>query len=78
MPSPHPQASADQPSSPPQRRLPAVEHAPKQLRADLRRALVAGLAAVVVLAVGSNLGGLHAAELSLRLIAVGLAVRFPR
>jgi small-conductance mechanosensitive channel len=46
------------------------------LRNDFRRALLAGVLALVVLAVGSNLGGLYAPELRTRLIASGLAVVF--
>lgn len=48
----------------------------KQVRTDFRRALITGLLALAVLAVGSNLGGLHATELYVRLIAGGLAAGF--
>jgi small-conductance mechanosensitive channel len=68
--------SGSQPGSSRPGHLPAAEVVRRQLRSDFRRALVAGLLAVIVLAVGSNLGGLHAAELRLRLIAVGLAAGF--
>jgi hypothetical protein len=56
--------------------FPALEVLQVRLRTDFRRALAAGLLAVVALAAGSNLGGLHAPELHVRLIALGLAAAF--
>lgn len=47
-----------------------------RLRTDFRRALAAGVLAVAVLAAGSNLGGLHAPELHVRLIVIGLSAAF--
>lgn len=47
-----------------------------RLRGDARRAMFAGTLAVVALAAGSNLGGLHAPQLSIRLISGGLAAVF--
>ena len=47
-----------------------------RLRGDARRALIAGAFALAALAAGSNLGGLHAPELRIRLIAAGLALLF--
>jgi small-conductance mechanosensitive channel len=46
------------------------------LRLNFRRALAAGMLALAALAIGSNLGGLHAPELHTRLIVIGLAVVF--
>lgn len=46
------------------------------MRSDLRKPLLGGALAVVVLAVGSNLGGLHATEPRVRLIAAALAAVF--
>ncbi|HEX4103320.1 MAG TPA: mechanosensitive ion channel family protein [Pseudonocardiaceae bacterium] len=46
------------------------------LRPDFRRALLAGTLALATLAVGSNLGGLHAPELHTKLVVIGLAVVF--
>lgn len=74
--SPPPHPADSQPGATSPRHFPATELLRRQLRTDFRRAIAAGLAAVILLAVGSNLGGLHAAELRVRLIAVGLAVGF--
>lgn len=54
----------------------ALEVLQVRLRTDFRRGLAAGLLAVAALAAGSNLGGLHAPELHVRLIAIGLAAAF--
>jgi hypothetical protein len=54
----------------------ALEVLEAGLRPDFRRALVAGVLALTALAVGSNLGGLHAPELHTKLIVIGLAVVF--
>lgn len=54
----------------------ALEVLRKRLRTDLRRALAAGLLAVIVLAVGSNLGDLHSPALHTRVIAAATAAGF--
>jgi small-conductance mechanosensitive channel len=54
----------------------ALEALQAGLRPDFRRALVAGALALTALTVGSTLGGLHAPELRLKLIVIGLAVVF--
>jgi small conductance mechanosensitive channel len=47
------------------------------IRPDFRRALVAGIGAIIALAVGSSIGnGLHSPELHTKLIVGGLAVIF--
>lgn len=54
----------------------ALEALEAGLRPDFRRAVVAGALALAALAVGSNLGGLHAAELHTKLIVIALAGGF--
>jgi small-conductance mechanosensitive channel len=54
----------------------ALEVLHKRLRTDLRRALAAGVLAVIVLGIGSNLGDLHSPALHARVIAAAAAAGF--